>query len=295
MTEKDKKYKCKFCNYTTTIKSNYMRHNLSEKHNKKICSNDIIDSFRFNCSCGKTYKGRDGLWRHQQKCAIVLQTVEEDIDNKDEKILTTIIKTLINQNTEFQKALIEENKEFRDTIANMHSNTINNINNINNNTFNLHVFLNETCKDAMNIDDFIDSIEISIDDLRHLGKAGYVEGMSYLFIKNLEELDITKRPLHCSDIKRETIYIRDKNLWTKENDQKNRLTKIATDISRLNTITLQNDYQKMYPNCLTDFRSKEHEEYGKIAFEAFGGKLNIEKANKKLFRNIIKRITINKV
>ena len=132
----------------------------------------------------------------------------------------------------------------------------------------------------MNIDEFIDSIEISIEDLKHLGKIGYVEGISDLFMKNLEELDITKRPLHCSDMKRETVYIRDKNLWTKENDQKVRLTKVATDIVRLNTIALQNKYQEMYPNCLTDVKSNEHKEYGKIAYEAFGGLLDIEKANK---------------
>jgi hypothetical protein len=146
----------------------------------------------------------------------------------------------------------------------------------------------------MNIDDFIDSIQVTVEDIKHLGKAGYVEGMSQLLIKSLEELDITQRPLHCSDIKRETIYIRDKNLWTKESDQKVRLTKIAMDISRINTTVLQNEYQKLYPNCLTDFKSKEHEEYGKIAYEAFGGKLNIDKANKKLFRNIMKMVSISK-
>lgn len=306
MSEKEIIYECKCCNYETNIKSNFLRHQTSDKHIERNSLNDM-STFKFNCVCGKTYKGRDGLWRHQQKCITLLQQKENN-EKEDTTIWKEMIKTLINQNNEWQnkymelqKILVEENKEFRDTIANIQSNksnTINNFNNINNcinnNTFNLQLFLNETCKDAMNIDDFIDSIEISIEDLKHLGKAGYVEGISDLFIKNLEELDITKRPLHCSDIKRETVYIRDKNLWTKENDQKIRLTKVATDIARLNTKALQNEYQKTYPNCLTDFKSKEHTEYGKIAFEAFGGKLDIEKANKKIFRNIMKVVTISK-
>lgn len=306
MIEKEKNYKCKDCNYETTIKSNYIRHNLSGKHNEKYCiNNTVIDNYKFVCCCGKTYKGRDGLWRHQQKCSNVYQNKEEtysddedDVENRNienEKIWKELVHTLVNQNSELQKTLVEESKEFRETIANIQQQP--NITNINtqNNTFNLQLFLNETCKDAMNIDDFIDSIKISIEDLKNLGKNGYVVGMSNLFIKNLEELDVSQRPLHCSDIKRETVYIRDKNLWKKENDQKVRLTKVATDISRINTIALQNEYQKMYPKCLTDFKSNEHNEYGKIAYEAFGGKLDIEKANKKLFRNIMKAVAINKI
>jgi len=325
MIESEKIHICNLCNYETTIKSNYMRHISSDKHNEKIfLNNDAIENYKFVCSCGKKYKGRDGLWRHQQKCENKLQycdniedddeynidyndddniddnvynNIEDDDEDINEQILKEMVKTLVIQNQELQKTLVEESREFRDTITNMQINaskSVQNINNNNNNTFNLNVFLNETCKDAMNIDDFIDSIQVTVEDIKHLGKAGYVEGMSQLLIKSLEELDITQRPLHCSDIKRETIYIRDKNLWTKESDQKVRLTKIAMDISRINTTVLQNEYQKLYPNCLTDFKSKEHEEYGKIAYEAFGGKLNIDKANKKLFRNIMKMVSISK-
>ena len=297
-------FECNNCNYKTSNKSDYNRHNLSSKHIEKKRSKNI-EIFKYNCLCGKSYKGRDGLWRHKKKCTQVLQneydyrkTVNEN--KPDIELWKDMVETLVIQNnewqnkyTELQDKLMEETKEFRDTIVNMKSNNTTNINTLNN-TFNLQIFLNETCKDAMNIDEFIDSIEISIEDLKHLGKIGYVEGISDLFMKNLEELDITKRPLHCSDMKRETVYIRDKNLWTKENDQKVRLTKVATDIVRLNTIALQNKYQEMYPNCLTDVKSNEHKEYGKIAYEAFGGLLDIEKANKKLFRNIMKIVAINK-
>jgi len=292
MFEKEKLYKCNFCNYRTIFKSNYIRHKLSEKHNERI-----VDDYKFVCLCGKAYKGRDGLWRHQQKCSFISLDGDEIYEDEDETQLQGLVKTLINQNTELQKTLVEESKEFRDTIVTMQQQQVQQqptIINTQNNTFNLQFFLNETCKDAMNLDDFVDSIQVTIEDLKILGKKGYVEGMSNLFIKNLEELDISQRPLHCSDEKRESIYIRDKKSWKKENDQKNHLTRIATDICRINTIALQNDYQKMYPHCLTDRKSKEHEEYGKIAYEAFGGKLDIDKANKKLFRNIMKAAVIKK-
>ena len=308
-------FQCNLCDYKTTRKSNYDRHNSSTKHNGNSC---VENHYKHNCMCGKKYKGRDGLWRHQQKCIYFIENIddfnneeyddddyEEDEDDENEiEVWKDMIKTLMDQNTEWQskytelqKTLIEEGKEFRNTIANMQSQsniTTNNINNISNNTFNLQFFLNETCKDAMNIDEFIDSIQITIEDLKYLGKKGYVEGMSDLFIRNLKELDVTKRPLHCSDIKRESIYIKDKNVWNKECDQKSRLTNVATDIIRLHTTALQNDYQKAYPNCLIDTKSKEHEEYGKIAYEAFGGKMDIDKANQKLFRNIMKFVVINK-
>lgn len=296
MINKKKIFQCNLCNYVTTKKSDYIRHNMSVKHSDKCC---VENDYKYNCMCGKKYKGRDGLWRHQQKCIYFVENEddfddEEDNDEEDEiEVWKDMIKTLMDQNTELQKTLIEEGKEFRNTIANMQPQS-NITNNINNNTFNLQFFLNETCKDAMNIDEFIDSIQITIEDLKYLGKKGYVEGMSELFIKNLKELDVTKRPLHCSDIKRESIYIRDKNVWNKENEQYNRLTNVATDITRLHTTVLQNDYQKAYPNCLIDTKSKEHEEYGKIAYEAFGGKMDIDKANQKLFRNIMKFVVIYK-
>lgn len=276
------KYECKKCNYSTNNKYDFNRHETTLKHtelyNDESEESEESDDEQYYCSCGKKYKCRNGLWKHKKRCE---HNIFKEESKDDVSLLTGLVKTLV-----------EEGKEFRDTIVTMQQQPT--IINTQNNTFNLQFFLNETCKDAMNMDEFIDSIQVTIEDLKHLGKKGYVEGMSNLFIKNLEELDISQRPLHCSDEKRETIYIRDKNAWKKENDQKNYLTSIATDICRINTIALQNDYQKKYPHCLTDTKSKEHEEYGKIAYEAFGGKLDIDKANKKLFRNIMKAAVIKK-
>ena len=276
------KYVCKKCNYLTNNKYDFNRHETTLKHTDLY--KDESDDEQYYCSCGKKYKCRNGLWKHKKRCE---HNILKDHSKCEVSLLTGLVKTLV-----------EEGKEFRDTIVTMQQqqqqSTITNNINTQNNTFNLQLFLNETCKDAMNLDDFIDSIQVTIEDLKNLGENGYVEGMSHLFIKNLEELDISQRPLHCSDVKRETVYIRDKNSWKKENDQKNHLTKIATDIARINTIALQNDYQKKYPYCLTDRKSKEHNEYGKIAYEAFGGKLDIDEANKKLFRNIMKVVAIKK-
>ena len=278
------KYACKKCNYSTNNKYDFNRHETTLKHIELYNDeSDESDDEQYYCSCGRKYKCRNGLWKHKKRC-------DYNVLKEDSKLEVSLLTGLV-------KTLVEESKEFRDTIVTMQQQQPSNItNNIStqNNTFNLQFFLNETCKDAMNLDEFIDSIQVTIEDLKNLGKNGYVEGMSDLFIKNLEELDISQRPLHCSDLKRETIYIRDKNSWKKENDQKNHLTRIATDISRINTIALQNDYQKKYPHCLTDTKSKEHDEYGKIAYEAFGGKLDIDKANKKLFRNIMKAAAIKR-
>ena len=310
------KYSCNICNYSTYSMFNFSRHLLSKKHT----DNDIQCNFKYTCECGKKYKKNNGLWKHKKKCEYTKHL-------QDTEILKTVVHTLVDKYEDLQNTFIEEGKEFRNTIVNMqpqlqlqpHANITNNIitnnntlnntnhntnntnnnpnntlNNTNNNTFNLQFFLNDTCKDAMDIDDFINSIEVTISDLKNLGKIGYVEGMSDLLIKKLKEIDITKRPLHCSDLKRETVYIRDKHLWNKENIEKKKLTKIATDISRLNTIALQGKYQEEYPNCLTDFKSKEHEEYGKIAYEAFGGKLDIDTANKKLFKSLMRFVAIDK-
>ena len=317
-----KEYLCELCNFKTKIKENFRVHNTTKKHKKSV-----YDAGKYKCemcnystSLYHNYEKHLKTQKHQYN-VIEEDQIEDQIEDAYEKkinILTEkidksdiIIEELIKQNKliyenqqnmyQNQEARFEDQKEIFNNIAEMTKtansiqgshNTINNL--TNNNTFNLQFFLNETCKDAMNLDDFVDSIQVTIEDLKILGKKGYVEGMSNLFIKNLEELDISQRPLHCSDEKRESIYIRDKNVWKKENDQKNHLTRIATDICRINTIALQNDYQKMYPHCLTDRKSKEHEEYGKIAYEAFGGKLDIDKANKKLFRNIMKAAVIKK-
>ena len=305
LNDTDFKHICQICNYKTNIKGSFIMHLETNKHKQlELNKNNIddnntdINNVNFSDIENDTNeKPIDDTINDIEFESHIDEKFNEMIntDNNENDVtqLTKLVSTLVEQNT----VLVENNntlvKIISDTSSSTNINTQNNIQQ-QNNSFNLNFFLNETCKDAMSIDEFIDSIEVTVQDLKYLAKKGYVEGFSNLFIKHLEELDITKRPLHCSDIKREIIHIRDKKNWEKDNDQKMRLTGIATDISRLNTIALQGKYQEQYPHCLKDSKSKEHNEYGKIAYEAFGGKLDLDTANKKFFRNLLKVVAIDK-
>ena len=356
MDDYRKFYSCKKCDYTTNIKCNYEKHELSIKHYNKI--NNIFNqsiSYSLACPfCDKSFNHRSTLWSHKKKCIKNPESqndiyLEDEFDNnledesyysEEESEIDSEVNSEVNSDDEFEKELDrkfngkenitmlqmmqqmceqnmqlteqlqEQQKEFHEQqqktnemmmeIVKTNNNNINNniainSNNISNtNNFNLNFFLNETCKDAMSIDDFLDSIEITITDLKRLGKEGYVAALTTLLIDNLKEIDITKRPIHCSDIKRETIYIRDLKGWEKDNSHKERLNRVLNEITRLNTIALQGIYQKAYPHCLTDHKSKEHKEYGEIAYNAFGGKGDIDKLNQIIIRNLIKEIRIQK-
>lgn len=292
------KYFCSNCNYKTNLKNSFLVHLETNKHKEiNLCEKDDT-IYDFEEQNDKT--NQEDKIENDNKLVSLVENINILINEKNTLVeeknsLVERIIILVEKNA----LLIEENNELKKMVANINpQNNLTNIETQNNihtqNNFNLNFFLNETCKDAMNIDDFIDSIEVTVQDLKYLAINGYVEGLSKLLIKNLEVLDVTKRPLHCSDLKRETVHIKNKYTWEKDNIQKTYLTKVATDISRLNTIALQSKYQEKYPKCLTDFKSKEHQEYSKIAYEAFGGKLNINDANRKLFRNILKVIAIDK-
>ena len=151
--------------------------------------------------------------------------------------------TLLNQNNQLQNQIIELCKENKSIITNNITNT-----NSHNKTFNLQVFLNETCKDAMNIMDFVDSIKLQLTDLEKFGKIGYVEGISNIIVKNLNSLDETKRPVHCTDTKREVMYIKDDDKWEKENENKQKMRKVIKHIAHKNS-KLLNEFKAKYPDC----------------------------------------------
>jgi hypothetical protein len=310
----EKKYACNICNYLTDIKCNFEKHNATVKHISNIKNAyDIYDNDtekKLTCRyCQKQFGHRGSLWRHKKKC--ILNTDEEFKEVKEETIkgLNEIIITLVKENNKFKDAMLiqqqqqqqeqlETNKMLLEIVKSNNNPIINNTNNSNNttnNNFNLNVFLNETCKDAMTIDEFMDSIEITIPDLNRLGKYGYVEALSNLLISNLNNLEYTKRPMHCSDVKREIIYIKDKHKWEKESERRENLIKILCQLTRMNTIALQYIYQTQYPDCLTNHNSKEHKEYGEIVYNAFGGKGDTEQLNKYIIRKLIKEIKINKL
>ena len=213
------KYTCDFCHYHTSNKKDYDKHILTPKHQKNQNGNNLEIMENKNipehiCECSKKFITYSGLWKHKQKC-IKPENVQKE--ESEFKVLTNLVlevvkqnQELINQNNEAHKY----NQELTNKIVEISKNGIcnttitNSNNNSHNKTFNLNVFLNETCKDAMNIMDFVDSLKLQLSDLENVGRLGYVEGISNIIIKNLNALDETERPLHCTDKKRETIYIK---------------------------------------------------------------------------------------
>ena len=291
-----KKYCCKICDYYTFRKSQYDRHLTTDKHlnqEKSTFSNQKVpkSSAAFECVCGKKYKDKSGLWRHNKKCLIKEENVVES-ENNNINISPEMILNIIQQNQEFKDLLLEQNKIMMEMSKNSSTTNINTINN-NNKTFNLQVFLNETCKDAMNIMDFVDSIKISLSDIESIGELGYVNGMSKLIIKHLNALDENMRPVHCNDLKRSSLFVKDANVWTKEDDTNNKLKNAIRYIAHKNICALP-EWRKKYPDCIYS-ESKKSDQYNHIVIEAMGGSgdNDDEKADK-IISKIAKTITINK-
>jgi hypothetical protein len=191
--------------------------------------------------------------------------------------------------------LINQNKELMEIVKNGTNNTINNNNNINshNKTFNLQVFLNETCKDAMNISDFVESVKLQVSDLENVGKVGYIEGISNIIIKNLNALDVTKRPVHCTDKKREVMYVKDENTWEKEDEGNKKLRQAIRKIAHKN-ICMFKAFREKYPDC-EEYDSKKNSQYNTIVYEAMGGKGdNDYEKDTKIIKKIAKVVGIEK-
>jgi hypothetical protein len=240
--------------------------------------------------CGKEYKARNGLWYHKQKCKL-LKKEPISVINNNSQITPELIIELIHQNKELQQTLIDQNK----TILELAQKAGNNNNNNNNNkTFNLQVFLNETCKDAINLSDFVNQIQVSINDLEETGKLGYAEGISKVFIKNLNDIDYSNRPIHCSDSKRETLYIKDDNQWFKDDEQKTNLTKAIKQVANKN-IKKISEWQQLNPNY-SDPESKQNDKYMKIVLNSMSGstKEEADKNYEKIVKNIAKEVIIEK-
>jgi len=286
-------FHCEKCDYTCFKVYNWKKHIDTAKHiqetngsiletksgkkwqNEKICCE----------KCDKEFKSRSGLWKHKKIC-------NEDIKNneevqKNETPDKELIMMLVKQNTQ----LFEQNSEMLEIIKNGTHNTNNSHNNTNNTnshnkTFNLQFFLNETCKNAMNIMDFVDSIKLQLSDLENVGKVGYVEGISNIITTNLKALDVTQRPIHCADKKREVLYVKDENKWEKEDDDKTKIRKAIKRVACKNQRLLPK-FKEEHPDC-GKYHSKFSDQYNKIVVESMGGSGNndMEKEDK-----IIKKIT----
>ena len=308
------KFYCENCDYGTCKKSSFNEHLSTRKHKKSIKINENLPfvnenlpktCFKFYCvNCDKKYKDNSGLWRHKNggKCKNVntsnTNIIKDDkLHDKDEVIIM-----LIKENAEFknmmveqQNMIIEQQNKMIKVIENGTNNTTNNNNithtNSHNKAFNLNFFLNETCKNAMNIMDFVNSIKLELNDLEKVGKIGYVEGISSIIIKNLNALDETERPVHCTDRKRETIYIKDEGQWEKD-DNKSKLKKVINKIANKN-IRLINQFREKYPECRKS-ESRLSDKYNKMIIEAMGGPGdNTPEKAEKIIRNITKATTIS--
>jgi len=297
--KKMQKFYCEKCDFGTCNKSNFKIHLQTQKHNgNKMATNGnmqetkILQDHDFICNnCNKKYKDRTGLWKHKKTCE------GKDYDDSqianpmnDINYLTNIVLEIVKQNNE----LIIQNTELQKQVKTTNCNNFyNNTNNSHNKTFNLNVFLNETCKDAMNIMDFVNSIEIDLDDLEKVGELGYVNGMTNIILKNLKALDITKRPLHCTDVKREIMYVKDDDKWEKENDNKDKIKKALKYIIHKNAKML-NVFKAKYPDCIKSY-SNRCDQYNKLVIEVLGGKGDNEMHhNEKIIRRIAREVAIDK-
>ena len=288
--QKNPSFFCEKCNFITNNKKDYRRHLSTSKHARQCENNDNTTKFplktqnhkQFICLCGKEYNDRAGLWRHKKKCQ---ETEEKEVKKEIEENK----KEENTNDKELLTFLLKENQEFKKMILDLASKT-NVINNTtNNNKFNLNLFLNEKCKDAMNIMDFVDSLKLTLQDLEKTAELGYVKGISNIIVNGLNQLDVYKRPIHCSDVKRETLYVKDNNIWEKENEEKQKITRAIKHISIKNAKQV-GEWTKENKGY-NDSSNKKNDKYLKIVMEANGGEP--EEINK-IITNISSKITIDK-
>jgi hypothetical protein len=298
-------FECEVCDYRTSRHSQYMRHLATTKHQKSTdyvpLSTKVNQKIsQFSCECGREYKERSGLWRHKKVCQTMVPPEPPKKSSAAYELSENVIIMLINDNKELRKLFIEQAKEndelksmMMEVMKNGTNNTNSNNTNCNNKAFNLNVFLNETCKNAMNITEFVESIKVQLKDLETFGEVGYVEGLSNIITTNLKEMDVTERPVHCTDKKRETIYIKDDNKWEKEDDNKTKLRKAIKRIASKNYKLLP-AYREKYPGCQYA-ASKYSDKYNKMMVEVMGGAgdNDIEKEDK-IIHNISKNVIVDK-
>jgi len=273
---------CETCDFKCYMKCDWVRHTTRPKHLNAVEGNDWNKKKlkkTYFCDCGKNFLSSSGLWKHKKVC-------NEEFINTN-KLIDKI------PDTDLIMMLVKQNSELLEVIKNgTHNNNSHNINS-NNKTFNLNLFLNETCKDAMNIMDFVDSIKLQLSDLEKVGEIGYVNGISNIIVKHLNALEVEKRPVHCTDKKREILYVKDENKWEKENEEKNKLRKAIKRVVSKNQRLLPM-FKETHPDCVKS-SSPFSDQYNKMIVESMGGSgdNDLEKEDK-IIKNITKEVSIDK-
>jgi len=282
-------FSCEKCLFKCSKKSEWERHLATRKHNSLtyLTKKTQKDPLHICSHCSKEYKSREGLWYHLKKCKEVDSLETNVIINPVEEVktLTSLVMELMKSNTDLQKQLVEVCKNTSNTNINSHNNS-------HNKTFNLQFFLNEQCKDAMNISEFADSFDLQLSDLESVGELGYVEGITKIFVDKLNSMDIYKRPIHCSDAKREILYVKDDNKWERE-ERSNPKIRYARKTISCSNMKLANLWSDTYPES-KDGDSHLNDTYMKLIKESTGGNGEISISEDKINKRIAKEIIIDK-
>ena len=306
MTPKLPKYACEICDYYTCKTSSYKKHIKTVKHH--MLSNGYTNvSDCHICDCGKEFKHRQGLYRHKKTCSLLnkhshteepLTTASPNDDkiialtNMNE-ILTNTVMELVKENRDFKQLLIDQNKQMMELSQNTGNNNNINCNNNSNNKFNLNVFLNEKCKDAISLKDFVDSMNITLEEYIHTGEMGYIEGISKNIVKRINDMGVYDRPIHCTDLKRETIYIKDGEKWEKDEDKselRKAVKRVAHKNHKMTTVWMENT-----PDVNT-IGTENYEKFFKYMQSTLGGcgEKETKSFEDKIMRNIMREVTIDK-
>ena len=290
--KKSQTFLCDNCEYITDNKKDYNKHLLTLKHKNETTetkSQKINNKNNICPKCQYNFNSRTTLWRHKKNCIdnYNICNIDDENNSNENKFLQDLILEMVKSNSELQKSIIEMSKQIQPINNTNNSNNINNINN--SKSFNLNFFLNETCKNAMNIMDFANSIQLNLTDLEKMGELGYVEGISKIIIENLKLLDVTERPVHCSDFKRDVLYVKDDDKWEKENENNTKIKKLINSVTNKN-ISLIPEWKQQHPDCIYSNSNKSNT-INKIIMET----METDKSkDEKIIKNIAKEVLINK-
>jgi len=309
--KKCQEFVCDACDFTCFKQSNYTSHLATRKH-KMMTNDDKMMTLgikkmpkQYTCECGKSYAHRQGLHVHTLKCPFILAEVPPPVpvpDVQPQPVQSSspselLFAKLIEQNNAFMENVIDKVVEVvakvvkKDTMSNSHNH---NHTNSHNKTFNLQFFLNDTCKDAMNISDFVKTLQISTADFEKIGDLGYAESISRLLINGLNELDVTKRPIHCSDLKREIIHIKDQDRWEKDTPNQDKLKGVIQKISNKNMMVMD-DWRNENPGC-KEYDNRKNDLYLKLLTESIGpmDAVSLDREFKKITKKIATSTIIDK-
>lgn len=310
LQKNEEEYICEMCDVKFTTSKTYNKHLNSDRHRTMLKKLNVKDkevkgTRKYECICGKRFNQRQGLYNHKKNCthpsveklSEIIEQQQNQIFVQQEKIAYLEMKhdleiELKNKELEHEnekinlKSLKDEVIDAMKSCGSNITNSYNNSQNTYNQRFNLNLFLNEECKNALNIMDFVQSVKVTMNEVEDVGELGYVEGISRIFVRALNELDIRERPIHCSDLKRETMYIKNENGWEKESENKPKMTNAVVHLAHKNFKAIP-EWREKNPSW-SQCHSKTEEQYFKITSEACGG--YDDKENEKNYSKIIKKV-----